>query len=122
MTPFSQKSNSSSFLLFSIYIMFIILGFVRSTYDETPYTYRYAIYIGEIMAKMNGFGWYNESAARRDTYEPDVFDMAEDEFSSEGYEYANGKPMAGICGYEASLMRYLDNQDVRRNVRACAKV
>ena len=61
------------------------------------------------MAK--GFNFFN------DAYVPNEFEQAEMDFPSEGFEWDNGKPIAGICGYEAALMRELDRQDALASMR-----
>lgn len=81
-----------------------------------------AIYIGGSMAKRNGFGWFNESASRNDALEPDVFDLAEKEISTDGFTYGSGRPITGICGFEASYNRMQDDKDSKRRMSAYAKV
>ena len=68
--------------------------------------------------KMN---WFNAS---RDAYEPDVFEQAEAEFpttTTNGFCYSNGKPVTGVFGYEAALMRELDHKEARARARAYAR-
>ena len=67
------------------------------------------------MAK-NGFNWYNGA------YEPNEFELAERQVPTNGFTYSNGKPVTGVFGYEATLMRELDRQDalssIKRGIKA----
>lgn len=62
---------------------------------------------------MKTFSWTNTT--RNDAYEPDVFEQAEAQISSEGFCWDNGKPMTGMFGYEASLNRVLDDAEANRS-------
>ena len=81
-----------------------------------------AIYIGGSMAKRNGFGWFNESASSKDALEPDFFDLAEKEISTDGFTTRNGRPVTGFCGFEASYNRMQDDKDCKRRMSTYAKV